>query len=76
MAVHTMYINLIVTMGIIWAFCAQRQKASALSTLGLATQAVVFSLVALSWTSRVRFVDDLHRLPPGVPLQQIFIPWY
>ncbi|KFZ18427.1 hypothetical protein V502_04103 [Pseudogymnoascus sp. VKM F-4520 (FW-2644)] len=75
-SVHTMYINPIVTMGIIWAFCAQRHKASALSTLGLATQAVVFSLVALSWTSRVRFIDDLHGVPPGVPLQRIFIFWY
>ncbi|KFY31522.1 hypothetical protein V493_01030 [Pseudogymnoascus sp. VKM F-4281 (FW-2241)] len=59
MAVHTMYINPIATMGIIWAFCAQRQKASALSTLGLATQAVItawsaaaadiYSLVSARW---------------------------
>lgn len=70
MGVHAMYINPIVTMGIILAFCAQRQKASALSTLGLAIQAVVFSLVALSWTSRVRFID-LDRVTLNV-----LVTWY
>lgn len=79
-SVHTIFVNPIVTAGIILAFCAQWQKASALSTFGLATQAVVFSLVALSWASRVRFIDALPEMPPGVPpqqlFQQLFIFWY
>lgn len=75
-SVHTIFVNPIVTAGIILAFCAQWQKASALSTFGLATQAVVFSLVALSWASRVRFIDPLPEMPPGVPLQNLFIIWY
>jgi hypothetical protein len=69
-AVHTIYINPIVTMGIVLAFYSQREKASALSTPGLATQAVVFSLVALSWTSRVRFID-LDRVT-----LHVLIAWY
>lgn len=82
-SVHTIYINPIVTMGIVLAFWAQTKKASALSTLGLATQAVVFSLVALSWTLRVRFIDFNDLEGPDWPdevtlpmLRSLLIAWY
>lgn len=66
-------------MGIFLAFWSQRKKASTMSTLGLATQAVVFSLVALSWTSRVRFIDfdgpDGPDWPDEVTLPML-LTWY
>jgi hypothetical protein len=65
-----MFINPIVTIGSILALYAQRQKAFALSILGLATQAVVFALVASSWTARVRFPTF-----EGVSLN-LLIAWY
>lgn len=70
-------------MGIFLAFWSQRKKASAMSTLGLATQAVVFSLVALSWTTRVRFIDFGGPDGPDWPdevtlpmLRSLLITWY
>jgi hypothetical protein len=55
--VHSMFVNWPVTLGGIAALYFQWQKAAALSSAGLAAQAVVFAAVALSWTARVRFVE-------------------
>lgn len=68
--VHSMFINPIVTIGSILALYAQRQKAFALSISGLASQAVVFALVASSWTARVRFPAI-----EGVSLS-LLVAWY
>lgn len=68
----TTFINPIVTMGIILAFFTQWKKASCLSNHGLAAQAVVFFLVALSWVPRVSFIHmDLGKIPP-----QAYVTWY
>lgn len=67
-----MFINPIVTIGIILSLYAQRQKAFAPSISGLATQVSVFSLVALSWTARVIFPFSLFE---GVS-QHLLITWY
>lgn len=50
-----MFINPIVTIIAVCSLFIQISNATALSILGLASQAFVFALVALSWTARVRF---------------------
>jgi hypothetical protein len=69
---HSEVINPIVTVGGILALLFQRQKAYALSFSGLAAQAIVFALVALSWTARVRFYT-LEQFPLSL---HMLIAWY
>ncbi|KAL3427580.1 ATP synthase F0 [Phlyctema vagabunda] len=69
--VHSMLVNPLVTLGAAASLCFQWQEAAALSSTGLAAQAVVFAAVALSWISRVRFLEyvgDEGRFP--------FVAWY
>lgn len=69
-AVHSIIINPIVTVIAICSLFIQISNATALSILGLASQAFVFALVALSWTARVRFPTiDRYSL-------SILITWY
>lgn len=65
-----MIINPVVTIIAICSLFIQISNATALSILGLASQAFVFALVALSWTARVRF-PDIDRYSLG-----ILITWY
>ncbi|KAG4435770.1 hypothetical protein IFR05_008744 [Cadophora sp. M221] len=71
--VHTMLINPLVTLGGFAALYFQRPNAgaAALSEAGLAMQAVVFTLVAISWIERVRFLEFDRRLG-GFPVKT----WY
>ncbi|KAH7412440.1 hypothetical protein BKA64DRAFT_702564 [Cadophora sp. MPI-SDFR-AT-0126] len=70
--VHTQYVNPLVTCGAIAALYFQwyNAAAAALSQDGLVVQAVVFAIVALSWTARLRFQlegGEGHEVgpPPG-----------
>jgi hydrogenase-4 membrane subunit HyfE len=67
-----MFINPIVTFLGIFALYVQWQKAFALSIFGLASQVIVFALVALSWIFRVSFL--------AIPISKISLSilntWY
>ncbi|KAH6720755.1 hypothetical protein BKA61DRAFT_570403 [Leptodontidium sp. MPI-SDFR-AT-0119] len=71
--VHTMLVNPLVTLGVFAALCFQwpNARAAALSEVGLAVQAAVFALVALSWVGRVRFLE-FDRGLGGFPVKT----WY
>lgn len=58
--IHTTLINPLVTFGGIASLYFQYSKAGAdtLSEVGLASQAVVFAFVAISWIGKVRFWPD------------------
>lgn len=64
--VHMTIFNPIVTIMSIRSLFLQIPQAAALSIFGLASQALVFALVALSWTARVSF--------PAIPIDRI--SWY
>jgi hypothetical protein len=64
LGLHTIYINLIVTALVIAALPAQARQIEqhghlSLSLMGLASQAVIFAVLALSWVFPVRFEYDL-----------------
>ena len=59
--VHSMFVNYVVTFGAIASLCYQWEKATALSAVGLAVQVVVFVVVALSWITRVRFLEYMDK---------------
>ncbi|KAE8356782.1 hypothetical protein BDV28DRAFT_65478 [Aspergillus coremiiformis] len=76
---HYSYIHPVMTLVGIYAWFPQsrelrsRAQLHALSQTGLAAQAVVFSLVAISWTVRVK----LYNSPlPDLPLWATFPEWY
>lgn len=63
MAIHSMVINRIVTILGFLPLYVRWQKASALNIIGLATQAAVFILLAISWNFRVYFSDRFYGKP-------------
>lgn len=69
-----MIVNPIATTSSVLALFFQGQKASALSFLGLATQAVVFAPVAFFWIWRVNYID-LREIPLPIPLYILKV-WY
>lgn len=67
---HSTFVNPVVTVGAISSFFCQKSTAYALNKSGLAVQALVFAIVALSWLFRINF--------PVVPQWSlsILITWY
>ncbi|CAO2648046.1 Nn.00g089680.m01.CDS01 [Neocucurbitaria sp. VM-36] len=68
---HSLYLSWIITGFNVAAVCYQAKEMlsrpwdRALSHVGLATQALVFALIAISWIGRVKFPYEEHGFPWG-----------
>ncbi|KAA8644979.1 uncharacterized protein ATNIH1004_009190 [Aspergillus tanneri] len=76
---HLFYVHPIITLVGIYSFFPQaheldsRTRLHALSKTGLAIQAITFTIVAISWTVRVKLYDDVLT---KLPLWSTFMDWY
>ncbi|KAH8897577.1 hypothetical protein GQ53DRAFT_817870 [Thozetella sp. PMI_491] len=71
-AVHIILVNPVVTGLGIYSLFLQKSNAAALSRDGLLGQAIVFTLVAMSWIWRVNF----PAIPPNQVSWSVFVSWY